>query len=824
MNRNFRTVWNEGTQSWSVVSELAKGRSKSSSSSTREKFVPSGKKVFASLALVSALGLQTMSAMAYTSEVEASTVFGETVTGVQTVKNGGIAQDGTVTGSGAIQNVEAGGQAIAMTLQTNGVQNILAAGVAVDTVIKESGSQNINNNGVSHDTRISSTGKQNVNSGGVAYGTIIRGASSAQTVGQFVNDGGVAWGTQVWSAGHQTIALGGIANNAVIDASDGNVIAYQVVRGVANSTTLGESGHQNVLSGGVVYDTTVQNGAGNTISGQFVRDGGRAERTTISSGKSTINSGGTSIGVEVNDAGTLIVENGGNVENVSINNNGMMRVDNTTAGTVKNVVVNNGGLIRVVTNARFDNVILNGSALMNSMSSSFRINVQQSLAFNQIVDYDFAADIIGAGGVIKNNTNTITLTGTNTYGGGTVVNAGTLRGNISLNGPLTVANGANYVNYATTNQTIGGAFSGAGTIEQAGTGTLTVTGAASGFTGSFVVLDGVLRGSASAFGAGNIANNKNVVFDEAASGTYSGLMTGTGHLEKVGAGTSILTGANTYAGGTTVTEGTLQGNTTSLQGNIHVAAATELAYNQTGIALANSKLKNTLSGTGTIATAATNAGTLLVGDLNVSNNAIVHRAGSLHIEAGKTLSAGDMSIKAGAILGMTGDSQPAINAKSVVFDAGSIVKVLGFNGPSTNTYTLMTTANGITDNGFVLDLGGGGGAVGLDVYQVSSVTLTNAGKDLTAGYGLVWNNTTAGGAHGTFNIADGASVTISETLANRTGAVLGNGWDGTSLTKTGAGTLTLTGTNAYTGGTTVTAGTLQGTTGSIKGNLLNNAN
>ena len=45
-------------------------------------------------------------------------------------------------------------------------------------------------------------------------------------------------------------------------------------------------------------------------------------------------------------------------------------------------------------------------------------------------------------------------------------------------------------------------------------------------------------------------------------------MSGTGSLTKSGAGTLILSGVNSYSGGTTVSGGTLQGNTTSLQGNI----------------------------------------------------------------------------------------------------------------------------------------------------------------------------------------------------------------------------------------------------------------
>ena len=44
-----------------------------------------------------------------------------------------------------------------------------------------------------------------------------------------------------------------------------------------------------------------------------------------------------------------------------------------------------------------------------------------------------------------------------------------------------------------------------------------------------------------------------------------------------------------------------------------------------------------------------------------------------------------------------------------------------------------------------------------------------------------------------------------------------------ALIKVGTGTLTLTGTNSYTGGTTVSGGILQGNTSSLQGNILNNA-
>lgn len=65
-----------------------------------------------------------------------------------------------------------------------------------------------------------------------------------------------------------------------------------------------------------------------------------------------------------------------------------------------------------------------------------------------------------------------------------------------------------------------------------------------------------------------------------ASTTYGGIMSGSGGLVKTGPGTFTLSGANTYAGGTVVSDGTLQGDATSLQGFI-VNDAT-VAFNQEG--------------------------------------------------------------------------------------------------------------------------------------------------------------------------------------------------------------------------------------------------
>jgi autotransporter-associated beta strand protein len=122
----------------------------------------------------------------------------------------------------------------------------------------------------------------------------------------------------------------------------------------------------------------------------------------------------------------------------------------------------------------------------------------------------------GPGGLTKNGSGALTLSASNTYTGGTIINAGTIQANSA---------------------TSLGAATGALTINN---GTLEVT------TGYSSTRNITLGNAASA-----------IMVDGSQSYTNSGTISGTGGLNVIGAGSLTLTGANLYGGNTNVSAGTL---------------------------------------------------------------------------------------------------------------------------------------------------------------------------------------------------------------------------------------------------------------------------
>ncbi|MFO1530308.1 MAG: autotransporter-associated beta strand repeat-containing protein [Kiritimatiellia bacterium] len=257
-------------------------------------------------------------------------------------------------------------------------------------------------------------------------------------------------------------------------------------------------------------------------------------------------------------------------------------------------------------------------------------------------------------------------------------------------------------------------------------------------------------------------------YDFGGAGSLGGAMS----LTKSGVGKLTLNTANSFTGGTTVTGGTLTlGNATA-------------------------------AGTGMISL---KDATLDIGALNVPN--------TLNLTGGCTLTGGSSC----RIRALTGDGTANLNVTSGVFDLSG--------GMSAFTGTLAITTPSV-----VRFLGCAGGP---DVtYDLGNTTASMSLRSLTpqvemgaltGGSGTTLRGHTNNDAPNTFVIgAKGLDTTFAGVIANGTGAAAR-----VSLVKTGVGSLTLTGANTCTGGTTVNEGTLNllgnqgGATGGLAMNILN---
>ncbi|OUM02997.1 hypothetical protein A8M77_08630 [Variovorax sp. JS1663] len=179
---------------------------------------------------------------------------------------------------------------------------------------------------------------------------------------------------------------------------------------------------------------------------------------------------------------------------------------------------------------------------------------------------------------------TQTLNGINSYTGGTSLNGGTL--SVAQDGNLGAATGAlgfdggtlrttadlstarattlgatgGTIETQTGTLTHTGAIGGAGALVKTGSGALVLTGSNS-YAGGTAISTGTLQlGNGGNTGSivGGVVNHGALVFKRSDVVGFPGAISGSGSVSQAGAGTTVLSGANTYAGPTAVTAGTLR--------------------------------------------------------------------------------------------------------------------------------------------------------------------------------------------------------------------------------------------------------------------------
>ena len=277
-----------------------------------------------------------------------------------------------------------------------------------------------------------------------------------------------------------------------------------------------------------------------------------------------------------------------------------------------------------------------GSGAGGSTAGSILGNVSNSgtLAFNRSNTYTYGGIISGAGNVEQMGSGTTVLTGNSNYTGGTLISAGALQlgaggatgsisGNVTNNGALVFNRGDTY--------TFGGLISGTGSVTQQGSGTTVLTG--NNYTGGTTISAGTLQlGAGGTTGSivGDVANNGALVFNRADAYTFGGLISGGGAVTQAGAGTTVLTADNTYAGGTTISAGTLQlGNGGGQRRPARSRTPARWSWTATHVVLAGP-----IRGSGKLVQQGV-GDTFLTGDNTYSGGTVIS-AGTLRLGAGGT--------------------------------------------------------------------------------------------------------------------------------------------------------------------------------------------
>ena len=232
---------------------------------------------------------------------------------------------------------------------------------------------------------------------------------------------------------------------------------------------------------------------------------------------------------------------------------------NTTANW-KLVTANSTTTFQQSDNVQFDDT---GANTAISLSGTVTPSNVQFSNNNKAYSLSGPGKISGPTALVMTGSGLVTLNTNNDYTGGTYVNGGTLQlGSGGATGSIAgnVANNALLVFNRSDAPSYAGVISGSGTVVQLGSGLLTILGNNT-YGGLTTVSAGSLQfgnGGSSGAIAGNILNNSTVIFNRIDSNVYAGSITGTGSLVQQGAGTTVLTGSNTYSGGTLINNGALQ--------------------------------------------------------------------------------------------------------------------------------------------------------------------------------------------------------------------------------------------------------------------------
>lgn len=488
------------------------------------------------------------------------------------------------------------------------------------------------------------------------------------------------------------------------------------------------------------------------------------------------------------------------------------------------------------------------------------------LAFSRTDNYGGdVSNNIGGGLGLTLNSGTLSLTGSNAYAGTTTINGGVLglgaanalagAGNIVFAGGTLQFTSSNVGDYASRIKNSGSSIaldtngqnvalagsidsSNIGGLVKSGGGTLTLSGS-NAYTGGTMLAGGAFTiGNANAWGVGNVTYNVDASTTTAFSLPTSGTIANNITINKPGVDRTYTFQQN-------------QSNNVTLAGNINAASGNAVQFALSGVSTGTFTLsgsnsfggKDLIAGSGlTFRIGGTNAAGNAVWRPNINNHVVLLDGANFRGVIGNAIASYSMESSGTAIV--SGNIYNRNTANVLVnTPSGAQLSFTGAmfaeGGNTTGTFTKTgagTWIVGASGNAFTFNLNGGmlqtagltsslgsstaasflvfdGGTLrytGAATTTAKQFTLGANGGGLDAsGSGAVdFTSTAAVSFAGSGNRT--LTLTGTNTGGNALAAAIGdNGADVVSLAKTGAGTWVISGSNTYTGATTVSAGRLQ---------------
>ncbi len=657
-----------------------------------------------------------------------------------------------------------------------------------------------------------------------------------------VNDSTIAADTAVASIdsanGNITVRVRGDVGYGDIAAAIDDLSGFNA----SVTSSVGDQGYKTLVDTPPAA-STLTNGIFN-VEGNLV-----ADSTFVNGGHLNLNNGDLTGITTLTNSGNIAVKDGYLLQAGTVNNTAG-KIDLGYDSTLQAGTLANSSAINVYGQG---DIIASGT-ITNNASGTTKFGLGSTAANEMSELRSDTNTIVNNGridvtnGILK-TTGNISGSGTIAMGDGTTFRTG--NNNQTIANSMTLAD-EGYANFDTAglDATVSGTISGNGDLYKVGAGNLTLSGTNT-FTGSVGVDNGQLTlqggnaianstavrvyagtlkvssaetiGSlATSAGTQTILNANLTIGGNNANTSSSGVINGTAGLVKQGMGTMTLNGstANSYAGGTTVSGGTLAASTNQQLGSGTVSVgtgATLTTGNSTTQTVAG------LSNQGTVSLG--NSATLNTGSSHFNNSGTVNvGTNSSIVDTGAITNSGAINFTGGTAT-LSSGTNSITNTGNINLNAGTVLvkgNIAGSGLINMNNGTTLRSgnanqqiANGIRVNSGTAVIDTNGNNVNLTGTIAGVGTLNKVGNGNLTWVGLNNGNalinsgvviTSTQSQVGNIQLSNGSGVIFNQnTSGTYSGNVTGTG----SFIKDGSGTVTMMGNSAYSGGTNVVGGTLR---------------